>query len=229
MHVPYAELPHLPPPGFRVRDAKLTDVVSITNMWYASFSPTHKFFDYATPDDPATRQWFNEAWTMGIQAGPSVMRTFVVESLSEGNKLVAFSRWHVPQVDGNQDIPMPPIPEHWDAEITDSLWGGMARSRERVMGKEPHWMGEFIAVDQAYQNTRLAFTLFDWGCRQADEGQLLMYGDASMKGLPVWRHYGCEERGVIRIPARLGCFETYEVVALVRRPKTRALDGKARL
>ena len=90
-------------------------------------------------------------------------------------------------------------------------------------------MGEFIAVDQAYQNTRLAFTLFDWGCRQADEGHLWMYGDASMKGLPVWRHYGCEERGVICIPARLGCFETYEVVALVRALKLRGLQDKAKL
>ena len=139
MHVPYAEQPHRPPPGFRVRDAGLTDVESITNIWYASFNPTHKFFDYATPDDAATRQWFNELWTMGIQAGPGVIRTFVVENLSQENKLVAFSRWHVPQADGSQDIPMPPIPAHWDPEITDALWGGMARSRERVMGKKPHW------------------------------------------------------------------------------------------
>lgn len=76
---------------------------------------------------------------MGIVAGPDVMRTFVVEDLSQGNKLVAFSRWHVPQADGNQDIPMPPIPAHWDPEITEELWGGMAQNRARIMGQKPHW------------------------------------------------------------------------------------------
>ncbi|KAI1282721.1 acyl-CoA N-acyltransferase [Xylaria sp. FL0933] len=221
MHVPYVEQPHQSPPGYRVRDAELADVDSITNIWYTSFNPTHKFFHFATPDDAATRKWFNELWAMGIKAGPGVMRTFVVESLSQGNKLVAFSRWHVPQADGNQDIPMPPVPVHWDSEITDGLWGGMARSRARIMGKEPHWMAEFIAVDQAYQKRGLAFTLSDWGIRQADAEGLKIYGDASMKGLPVWKHYGCVERGIIRNPGRPGCFETYEVVPIVRLPKTK--------
>ncbi|KAI3338322.1 hypothetical protein F4824DRAFT_460480 [Ustulina deusta] len=229
MHVSYSEQPHRPPPGFHVRDAELTDVESITNIWYAAFNPTHKFFDFATPDDATTRKWFNELWTMGIVAGPGVMRTFVVEDLSRGNKLVAFSRWHVPQADGNQDIPMPPVPAHWDLDITEALWGGMARSRSRIMGQKPHWMGEFIAVDQAYQKTRLGFTLSDWGCRQADEGGLELYGDASMKGLPIWKRYGCEERGLIRIPGRPGCFETYEVVPIVRLPKPRVTQDTTKL
>ncbi|KAI0535798.1 hypothetical protein GGR58DRAFT_503941 [Xylaria digitata] len=229
MHLSYPEQPHYPPSGFRVRDAELADVGSLTNIWYAAFNPTHKFFDFATPDDAPTRKWFDELWTMGIMAGPTVMRTFVVEKLSEGNKLVAFVRWHVPQADGNQDIPMPPIPSSWDPEITDALWGGMERMRARVMGKRPHWMGEFTVIHQDYQKTGLALTLFGWGCRQADRAGLEMYGDASMKGLPVWKHYGCEERETIRIPGRPGCFETYVVVAIVRLPKTKALRDTAKL
>jgi len=133
------EQPHQPPPGFRIRDAKLADVGSITDVWYASFNRTHKFFHYATPDTPTTRKWFDEFWATGIRAGPKVVRTFVAEDLANDNKIVAFSRWHVPQADGNQDVPFPPFPDEWDPEITEALWGGMARSRLRVMGKRPHW------------------------------------------------------------------------------------------
>ncbi|KAF2968313.1 hypothetical protein GQX73_g5253 [Xylaria multiplex] len=229
MHLSYPEQPHYPPPGFRVREAELADVGSLTNIWYAAFNPTHKFFDFAIPDDAPTRKWLDELWTMGIVAGPTVTRTFVVEKLSEGNKLVAFARWHVPQADGNQDIPMPPIPASWDPEITDALWGGMERMRARVMGKRPHWMGEFIVIDQDYQKTGLALTLFNWGCHQADRAGLEIYGDASMKGLPVWKHYGCEERETIRIPGRPGSFETYVVVAMVRLPKTKAVRDTVKL
>jgi hypothetical protein len=67
-----------------------------------------------------------------------VIRIFVAEDLSQGNKLVAFARWHVPQANGNQDIPMPPTTPHWDPEITDALWGGMARNRAHQIAKRPH-------------------------------------------------------------------------------------------
>ncbi|GAW20885.1 hypothetical protein ANO14919_103980 [Xylariales sp. No.14919] len=229
MPLPYTEQAHRPPPGFHIRDAELADVGSITNIWYASFNPTHAFFGYATPDDPATRKWFDDLWTMGIEAGPSVVRTFVVEDSSQGNKVVALSRWHVPQADGNQDIPMPPVPAHWDPDITESLWGGMAKSRARIMGHKPHWMAEFIAIDQAYQSRGLALALADWGFRQAVATGLEIYGDASMKGLPIWKHYGCEERGTIHIPGRPGCFETYSVVAIVWSPDKKTNRDAANL
>jgi hypothetical protein len=139
MHSLDNEPPYLAPPGFRVRDAEVTDAEAITNIWYASFNTSHKFWDYATPDDPITRKWLDDVWIVGIKAGPGVIRTLVLEDLSQGNKLVAFSRAHAPQADGNQNIPLPPFPAHWDPEITDGCFGGMARARARVMGKKPHW------------------------------------------------------------------------------------------
>ncbi|KAI0441942.1 hypothetical protein F4803DRAFT_391674 [Xylaria telfairii] len=229
MPAQYAEQAHQTPSGFRIRDAELADVASLTGIWYTSFYPSHDLFDYATPDDPITRKWFDELWTMGIMAGPDVMRTFVVEDLSQGNKLVAFSRWHVPQADGNQDIPMPPVPAHWDPEITEALWGGMAQNRARIMGQKPHWMAEFIAIDQAHQSTGLALALANWGFRQAIATGLQIYGDASMKGLPVWKHYGCEEREAIHISGRPGCFETYSVVAIVWSPDKKTNRDAAKL
>jgi hypothetical protein len=231
MLLPYVELPYTAPPGYRLRDAELADAGSITDIWYASFNPSHKFWEYATPDDAITRKWFDDLWTMGIKAGPGVIKTLVVEDMSQANKLVAFARIHVPQADGNQDIPMPPFPAHWDPEITEGLFGGMARARARVMGKKPHWMVEFIAIDQAYQNKRLAIVLIGRLNRQADAAGLEVYGDASMKGYAVWKHYGYVEQPgpTVRIPGRLGQFETYELIPVVRYPNTSQVRSRAKV
>ncbi|CAJ2511991.1 Uu.00g076160.m01.CDS01 [Anthostomella pinea] len=214
------DLLHRPPPGFRVRDAILDDVPDLTRLWYASFNSSHAFWAVMTPDDPATRQWWNEAWTMGIQAGPAVLRTFVVEDLAQDGLIVAFARWNVPQEGGKQDIPLPEFPREWDLELTEALWGGMPRNRAAVMGQRPHWMLEFLGVDPAYQQKGLGFTLVDWGCRQADATGLEVYLDATIKGLPFYKkHFGFQERKALVMPARVDSFGTYELMAGVR-PKT---------
>lgn len=133
------DLPYPSPPGFHIRDATLDDVEDITRLWYASFNKSHKFFDSATPDNAATRKWLSQAWIIGILAGPAVLKTLVVEDLSKDKKLVAFARIHVPQPDGNQDIPLPQTPPEWDPEITEALWGGIARNRASIMGRRLHW------------------------------------------------------------------------------------------
>jgi hypothetical protein len=125
--------------GFAVREATLADVQDLTRLWYASFNPSHPFWEVMTPDDAATRRWWHEAWTMGIAAGPAMLRTFVVEDLSRDRGLVAFARWSPPQADGSQDIPLPEYPSSWDKELTEALWGGMPKNRAAVMGKRPHW------------------------------------------------------------------------------------------
>lgn len=127
------------PPGFNIRDATLDDVNDITRLWYISFNQSHKFFHYATPDNAETRAWLDQIWILGIKAGPSVFRTFVVEDLSKDKKLVAFCRIHLPQPDGNQNIPMPDFPAGYDPVIADGLWGQMERNRASIMGKQLHW------------------------------------------------------------------------------------------
>lgn len=139
------EIPHKVAAGFRVRDATLNDVGSLTSLWYTSFNPSHKFWDIMTPDDGVTRQWWDETWTMGIKAGPELLRTFIVEDMSN-NRPVAFSRWNVPQADGNQEIPLPEYPSSWDAELTEAFWGGMPRNRAEVMKKSRHWSEFTIPV-----------------------------------------------------------------------------------
>lgn len=137
--IPILDIPHSPPPGFAVREATLADVGDLTRLWYSSFNPSHKFWDIVTPRDAVTRQWWDAAWTLGIDARPTVLKTFVVEDLSHGGRLVAFARWNVPQADGSQDIPLPDYPAAWDPELTEALWGGMPKNRADVMGRHPHW------------------------------------------------------------------------------------------
>ncbi|CAG9953232.1 unnamed protein product [Clonostachys rosea f. rosea IK726] len=212
-------LRHRDPPGFHIRDANLDDVEALTQLWYDSFHRSHKFLHYATPDDAETREWLNEVWTMGIQAGPEVLRTFVVEDLNEGGRLAAFCRIHVPQLDGNQDIPMPELPAGHDLEIADALWGGMARNRAAIMGKQLHWMGEFLGVDAPYQKRGLATPLLDWICQQADATGLEIYIDATAVGIPIYeKHYGFRPVKRLEMPKRPGKYDSYAVVAMVRPP-----------
>lgn len=125
--------------GFSVREATLNDVDNLTRLWFESFNRSHSFWEAVTPDSPETVKWFHDLWTLGINAGTGILKTFVVEDLSQRKRPVAFARWNVPQADGEQNIPLPPYPREWDAEITDALWEGMARNRRAVMGERRHW------------------------------------------------------------------------------------------
>lgn len=131
------------PHGFNIREANLTDVSELTQLWYDSFNKSHQFWNVVTPDDPVTRKWWNDTWTLGIKTGSRLFKTFVVEDLSQDRKLVAFARWNVPQENGEQDIPLPPYPTEWNAELTEAFWGGMPKNRRDVMGRKSHW-SEFI-------------------------------------------------------------------------------------
>ncbi|RYO85836.1 hypothetical protein DL766_005801 [Monosporascus sp. MC13-8B] len=218
--IPVLDTTHNSPPGFAVREASLGDVKDLTRLWYSAFNTSHKFWEVMTPADAVTCQWWNDVWTMGIKAGPAVLKTFVVEDLSRAGRLVAFSRWHLPQADGSQNIPLPEYPPEWDPELTEALWGGMPKNRADVMGQRPHWMLEFLGVDREYQQKGLGFTLVDWGCRQADSQGLEVYLDASPKGLPFYkRNFGFEEKKVLQIPLRPETFGSYELMTVVRSPK----------
>ncbi|KAF3927952.1 hypothetical protein ABW20_dc0108665 [Dactylellina cionopaga] len=187
---------HNPPAGFAVREATYNDVEELTRLWFASFNSSHEFWKIMTPDNAITRQWLNDVWTIGIRAGPSAVKTFVVEELSQDKKLMAFLRLHVPQADGNQNIPLPDFPREWDAELTEALWVGMSKNRAEIMGDRPHW---------------------NWVCRQADAANLEVYADATIKGLPLFKKYfGFQERKLLTIPPRPNSFGTYEIMAGMR-------------
>lgn len=67
-------------------------------------------------------------------------------------------------------------------------------------------MAEFIAIDEAYQNRRLAAVFVGWLFRSADAAGLDLYADASLKGYAIWKHYGWEEQPdpTARVNGRLG-------------------------
>jgi len=52
---------------------------------------------YFMGDNAANRNWWDEAWTLGIKNPAD--RNFVVEDTEKGNRIVAFSRWMVSIVD----------------------------------------------------------------------------------------------------------------------------------
>ena len=89
------------------------------------------------------RKWWSEAWQLGLDNPTD--RTFVVEDTDNQNKLVAFSRWMVPQQDGNQERPWPEMSEsEWDMEIVENFFGGMEENRRELMGARPHWSTAYL-------------------------------------------------------------------------------------
>ncbi|KAK8064958.1 hypothetical protein PG994_007596 [Apiospora phragmitis] len=223
------EILHRSPAGFHIREATKDDVEDLTHLWYSSFNPSHAFWAVATPDDTSTRRWWNDTWSLGLQAGPDVLRAFVVEDLAQDSRLVAVARWNVPQEEGRQEIPLPDFPAEWDAEITDALWGGMPRNRREIMGQRPHWMLEFLGVEQGYQGKGLGFALVDWGCRQADKAGIGVYLDATIKGLPFCKKwFGSEEKKPLIMPTRRDTYANYELVTSVRLPSPKTVIGEER-
>ncbi|KAJ6260178.1 acyl-CoA N-acyltransferase [Drechslerella dactyloides] len=206
-----SDIQHNPPVGFAVREATYNDVDELTRLWFTSFNSSHDFWKAMTPEDPKTHQWLNDLWALGIKSGPSVLRTFVVEDVSN-KKLAAFARWNPPQADGKQDIPIPAYPSHWDSELIDALWEGMPRNRAEVMGSKPHW-----SVDKGYQSKGLGKRLMEWGCRQADAKSLEVYLDATINGRPLYnKWFDFQDRKLLTIPSRPDSFGTYYVMSMVR-------------
>lgn len=96
------------------------------------------------PPTATTRLWWEKAWLLGIEKDPTA-RTFIVfdSSVKSGEepegKLVAFSRWIVPQSDGSLDRLWPDLPEEWDLSVMGPFFEGMEKNRAELMGKRPHW------------------------------------------------------------------------------------------
>jgi len=123
-----------------IRPVKETDIPSLIVVYYHAFNAP--FFRHFTPDTPALRRWWHASWQLSL-ANPND-RNFAVEELATG-KIVAFSRWMLPQDDGNTERPWPDLDEKdWDMEIAEPFFGGMERNHVELMGKRKHWC-KFLA------------------------------------------------------------------------------------
>ena len=121
---------------YNIRPATKDDVKSMTEVFFNSFN--QPFWQYFISDSPGNRQWWDEAWEMGIDNPTD--QSFVVEDTKNGNRVVAFSRWMVPQQDGNLERKWPEMKEdEWDMEVVENFFGGMEQNRHELMGSRPHW------------------------------------------------------------------------------------------
>ncbi|KAK4539235.1 hypothetical protein LTR36_000863 [Oleoguttula mirabilis] len=201
---------------FRVREASKADVSGMTDAFFNSFNAP--FWRYFTPDTPDKREWWNDAWTMGIENPTD--RSFVVEDTEEGNTVVAFSRWMTPQRNGNLERKWPEMAEHeWDMEIVNQFFGGMASNRHEMMGKRPHWFLEMLGVHDGYQKRGIGARLIKWGTDQADKEGLETYLDGSEVGQPYYksRHAFSQDKDIV-IPDRPQ-YGSIHYVSLMRSPQ----------
>ncbi|KAK6544730.1 hypothetical protein TWF694_001415 [Orbilia ellipsospora] len=179
-----------PSSRFTVREAEIGDAKTLTQLWYDSYNASSPFWRVMTPDEPVTRQWWDDVWVMGIEAGPTKIKTFVVEDLENDKKLVAFTRINVPQADGSvTGYFMPDYPSTWDPRLVEEFWHGMEKARKEVMGQKPHWSG-FIGVDHTYENNGIAYMFMDLICRQSDASGIEICVDSTDLGKRISsRHF----------------------------------------
>jgi len=131
---------HLAGAQLKIRPATKDDIPAMNDVYFHSFNAP--FWQYITPDNAANRAWFEESWAMSLDNPTD--RNFVVEDTAKGDRIVAFSRWMVPQDDGNQERKGPePLHDQWDMEVMGAFFGGMASNRREMMGKRPHWCSCF--------------------------------------------------------------------------------------
>lgn len=119
-----------------IRPATKDDIKDMTDVFFYSFNAP--FWQYFIPDTPYFRGWWDEAWKMGLENPTD--RSFVAVDTTNGDKVVGFSRWMVPQDDGNQERKWPDMsPDEWDMELVEIFFGGMEENRKELMGVKPHW------------------------------------------------------------------------------------------
>lgn len=111
--------PHKAPDGLVVRQAKVEDAEAMAALFYTAFAPAHPFYSVMMLRE-AGLPWWVAAWRLGIRKDPTT-RTFVVEDSSCNGELVAYSRWVVPQLDGNLYRLWPERPPQFDQEICKAL------------------------------------------------------------------------------------------------------------
>ncbi|KAK5124551.1 hypothetical protein LTR85_001768 [Meristemomyces frigidus] len=188
---------------FMIREAKKEDVSSMSDVFFHSFNAP--FWQYFIPPTPEKRKWWDDSWLMGIENPTD--RSFVVEDTERGNKIVAFSRWMIPQLDGNLERKWAAMAEdEWDMDIADCFFGAVL---------------EMLGVHEDYQKHGIGGRLIRWGTRQADMDGLETYLDGSEVGQPYYksRHaFGSEKD--IDIPDRpeYGSFSYRSMIRLPQKP-----------
>lgn len=122
-------------------------------------------------------------------------------NVSDG-RVVAFTRWRVPQSDGNIEERWPGLPDGLDMEVMDEFFGGMATNHHALMEKRPHWFLQMLGTETGYQQKGIGKCFVEWGCQLADEQGIECYVDASMMGAPVYKSAGFVWRRRIDVPDR---------------------------
>lgn len=90
------------------------------------------------PNNEYMRKWFADSFQISLDNPTD--RGFVIEDTQKSNRIVAFSRWMVPQSDGNLERKWPDMAEQqFDMDACGAFFGGMEENREHIMGSRPHW------------------------------------------------------------------------------------------
>ena len=130
-------------PTIHIRPATKADLDGLVEVFFRSFNA--RFWQHLMPDTPENRRWWHDSWVLSLENPQD--RSFVAEDTANGNKIVAFSRWMVPQLNGDAERPWPPLREdEWDMELCGAFFGGMEANHHELMYGRPHWCMSFLIL-----------------------------------------------------------------------------------
>ena len=147
------------PSHILIRPATLDDCDGMTECFYTSFWVSHPFWIHVWPPR-IFKPWLYKAFEIGIAQDKS-MRTFVAIDTrvtepkarnAKDGRVAAFTRWRIPQPDGNRDEMWPEMPQ--DAAIDQIAMGaffsGMVGNRAQLMAEKPHWCKSTFSIEYPF-------------------------------------------------------------------------------
>lgn len=206
-----------------IRHATPTDTAALATCFFTAWTPSHAFWETKWKPDPFY-PWFITAFTKEFKPDTTYVTYVAIDTAiepdnSEENKslppweqrganthdgrLVAFTRWRVPQADGNLDEGWPDLAEEkLDMEVMGAFFEGMEVNHSAMMGSRPHWFLQLLGTETGYQRMGIGGMFVRWGVERADEEGLECYVDASEFGAPLYKRFGFGDARIIHVPKR---------------------------
>lgn len=171
--------------GFKIIEARLSDVESLTTIMPRAFHPTNDYIKRALPDGQAMRSWWTSVFSDMIRTPTSHLLTAVIGS---GPNHDPQSTADVPEPSGTShaiavlalslhdaSAPGPgfwsshPLSSDHNLELCEPMFAAVADGRDEYMPGKTHFIIELFGVEHAYQGGGLGGRLIQEVCRLADD------------------------------------------------------------
>ncbi|KAF2774284.1 hypothetical protein EJ03DRAFT_3964 [Teratosphaeria nubilosa] len=182
---------------FRVEDASISDLDSLSTILARSFHPVNPYIKETIPDTPATRTWWKAVFKNSIEYPKShVLIAVDTTSASTPRKALGILMFRLMAFDEPGRglwASVPPTSDHHGEKYNNIL--GALDARERIMrtaqtGARPHSVIELFGVDHEYKGQGLGGMLLRRACEVADDAGYETFVQANASAVAMYCHVG---------------------------------------